>query len=192
MVKSPAYSYYPDAFEQGTATMTLAAVGGYQRLLNHQWATGSVPGDDPKQLAKIMRCTVPVAIKIFNEIRSKFVRDEQCLWRNIRMEKEREKQQRRASALSKNGAKGGRPESYRFSGNGQKTPDSDNLNESLPSPSPSLERTPTLPPSRGRRRRIHPTVQAEAEQIRKSQEVKRLVHTEGLTFVEASRRVGFT
>jgi hypothetical protein len=38
---------------------------------------------------------------------------------------------------------------------------------------------------------LSPKHQAELEHIRKSQEVKRLI-AEGLTFVDASRRVGFT
>ena len=59
------------------------------------------------------------------------------------------------------------------------------------SSSSSSVRTPSLPPSRGRRRRITPKVHADAEQIRKTQEVKRLI-AEGLTFVDASRRAGFT
>lgn len=144
---APAYSYYPDAFEQGTATMTLAEVGGYQRLLNHQWATGAVPGDQPKQIAAILRCTVRTAATIWAVVGQKFVRDDQGLWRNARMERERLKQQRRLAALATNGAHGGRPksdnqnESYRFSENVQNRHESDNQNESLPSPSPSPVRT---------------------------------------------------
>jgi uncharacterized protein YdaU (DUF1376 family) len=199
MVKSPAYSYYPDAFEQGTAMMTLAEVGGYQRLLNHQWATGAVPGDDPKRLATILRCTPAMAKSIWAVVGQKFVRTAQG-WCNERMEREREKQQRRADALSRNGATGGRPKSdnqtksHGFSGSRRKTRTaphkSDNQKQSLPSPSLSLKSTTPQPPSRGGRRR-RASADADAEHIRKSQEVKRLI-AEGLTFVDASRRAGFT
>ena len=53
------------------------------------------------------------------------------------------------------------------------------------------KRTPPVPPSRGGRRRRGAMTDAEAEHIRKTQEVKRLI-AEGLTFVEASRQAGFT
>lgn len=143
-MKSPAYSYYPDAFEQGTAMMTLPEVGAYQRLLNHQWASGAVPGDDLKRLAAILRCTPAMAKAIWAVVGRKFVRDTEGAWRNARMEQEREKQQRRSEALAKNGARGGRPksdnqtESNRLSESCVPTPNSDNQTESLPSPSPSL------------------------------------------------------
>jgi uncharacterized protein YdaU (DUF1376 family) len=140
---APAYSHYPDAFEQGTATMTLAEVGGYMRLLNHQWATGSIPGDDVKKIAKILRCTTRVAKGLWIVICVKFLRGEDGVWKNVRLEQERAKQQRRAKALARNGAKGGHAKasslgqqtaSNRLSETCQETHNSDNQLLSLPSP----------------------------------------------------------
>jgi uncharacterized protein YdaU (DUF1376 family) len=105
--KSPAYQHYPDNFEQGTATFTLAEVGAYQRLLNYQWSNGSVPGDSMKALSRILRCTPNTAKSVWNTIQVKFVRDEIGEWRNERMEREREKQsdyRRRATDSGKDGA----------------------------------------------------------------------------------------
>jgi uncharacterized protein YdaU (DUF1376 family) len=105
--KSPAYQYYPDNFEQGTATFTLAEVGAYQRLLNYQWSNGSIPGDSIKALSQILRCTPSTAKSVWNVIAAKFVRAENGEWRNARMERERIKQAEfrdRASQLGKMGS----------------------------------------------------------------------------------------
>jgi len=88
----PAFQFYPDVFEQGTAGMTLTEVGAYLRLLNAQWALGSVPGDDVKRLAVIMRCTPAMATRVWAVVREKFRRGDDGGWRNARMERERAKQ----------------------------------------------------------------------------------------------------
>jgi len=54
-----------------------------------------------------------------------------------------------------------------------------------------LNPSPTPPGGRGSRRRSL-TTDAEADHIRRSQEVKRLVMEEGLTIADASRRLGYT
>lgn len=90
--KAPAYQYYPDNFEQGTATFTLAEVGGYQRLLNYQWSNGSVPGDSERALASIMRCTPSTARSVWRVIAEKFDKGSDGGYRNKRMESERQKQ----------------------------------------------------------------------------------------------------
>lgn len=138
--KSPAYSMYPDAFEQGTDEMTLAEVGAYIRLLNSQWNKGSIPGDNVDALSRILRCTRGTARSVWNTVHVKFVRGEDGKWQNPRLEKERRKQADRRAKLAANGAQGGRPqkpkpnqnETNRF----QSGSVSQNQNESLPSPSP--------------------------------------------------------
>jgi uncharacterized protein YdaU (DUF1376 family) len=142
---APAYSMYPDAFEQGTDAMTLTEVGAYIRLLNSQWAKGSIPGDDVKALSRILRCDPSTAKRVWTVLRDKFSRGEDGGWRNGRMERERAKQDLRRTRLAENGAKGGRPprnqkdnqkdnqnESNRF----QNAKPNRNQNESLPSPDP--------------------------------------------------------
>ena len=89
---SPAYSYYPDAFEHGTATMTLSEVGAYQRLLNYQWSNGSIPGDNLGRIAVILRCTERTAKSVWTIVSEKFVKHDQNVWKNARMEEERAKQ----------------------------------------------------------------------------------------------------
>jgi len=110
----PAFQFYPDVFEQGTANMTLAEVGGYMRLLNAQWAQGSIPGDDAKRLAVIMRCTPAAAQRVWLVVRDKFVRGPDGGWRNARMEYERTKQARFREAQSDRGKLGGRPKAGAF------------------------------------------------------------------------------
>ena len=87
MAKPPAFQYYPDIFEQGTATLTLAEVGGYQRLLNYQWSNGGIPGDNVKALSQIMRCTPSTAKSVWTQIAGKFARHEDGQWRNDKMER---------------------------------------------------------------------------------------------------------
>jgi hypothetical protein len=51
--------------------------------------------------------------------------------------------------------------------------------------------TPLPPVSTGGRRRRRGPSKDEIEHVRRTQEVKRLIQTEGLSFAEASRRVGY-
>jgi uncharacterized protein YdaU (DUF1376 family) len=196
----PAFQFYPNDFMTGTSRFTAAEVGAYILLLCEQWHTGSVPGDDDKALALILRCGRAPARAIWKNIRHKFQREESGAWLNARLEDERQRQEdyrknqsvrgkksayKRTAKMADSGANGGSAVNQRC------LPVATGAQPEGNSSSSSSVRTPSLPPSRGRRRRFHPTVQAEAEHIRKSQEVKRLV-AEGLTFVDASRRVGFT
>jgi len=77
----------------GTARMRPGDVGGYILLLCEQWQTGSVPGDDPCELAVLMHCTRAMATSIWTRIHAKFVRGSDGLWRNARLEHVRVKQE---------------------------------------------------------------------------------------------------
>jgi uncharacterized protein YdaU (DUF1376 family) len=85
----PYYQYYPAAFDLSTATFTLAEIGAYQRLLNHQWANGSVPGDNVKALSQICRCTYSTMKSVWKTIGEKFTRGDDGKWRNRKMERVR-------------------------------------------------------------------------------------------------------
>ena len=50
--KAPAFQFYPADFIADTTDMTAEEVGGYIRLLCHQWTTGSIPNDN-ERLARI-------------------------------------------------------------------------------------------------------------------------------------------
>lgn len=105
----PYFPYYPAAFDLSTAEFTLSEVGAYQRLLNHQWANGSVPGDGIKALSLILRCTPSTAKSIWNTISIKFVRGEDGRWRNQKMERVRAEAEAFRAKQAENGARGGRP-----------------------------------------------------------------------------------
>src|SRR5580765_992840 len=89
----PAFQFYPNDFLTGTSRFTPLEVGGYILLLCEQWHTGSVPGDDEKALALIMRCTRRQARAIWTHIRCKFQREDSGVWLNARLEDERQRQQ---------------------------------------------------------------------------------------------------
>jgi uncharacterized protein YdaU (DUF1376 family) len=46
--KAPAFQFYADDFLAGTADMSAEEVGGYIRLLCHQWSKGGVPSDEER------------------------------------------------------------------------------------------------------------------------------------------------
>ena len=97
---SPAFPFYVQDFIYGTRLMTAEEVGGYIRLLCHQWDKGHLPDDDEvlKRIAGIKKT------KTLKMIREKFAVGDDKMLRNLRMEDVRRRQQqhneqRRASAL---------------------------------------------------------------------------------------------
>lgn len=46
--KAPAFQFYADDFLAGTADMSAEEVGGYIRLLCHQWTKGGIPTDEDR------------------------------------------------------------------------------------------------------------------------------------------------
>lgn len=46
--KAPAFQFYADDFLAGTADMAAEEVGGYIRLLCHQWSKGGIPSDEER------------------------------------------------------------------------------------------------------------------------------------------------
>lgn len=100
--KPPAFRFYAADFVIGTATMTNAQTGSYVLLLCYQWDNGSVPAD-PKQLAKIGRCSPKMAAEI---LASKFPQWEDGQHRNRRLERERDKALSFSKSQSEKGASG--------------------------------------------------------------------------------------
>jgi len=146
---APAFQFYVGDFMTGTITMSLSEVGGYIRLLGHQWASGSVPGDDVSALARAMVCDRSEAETIWPKIRDKFRCKKDGLWRNSRLEKERQKQDTFRKLQSQKGKKGGRPKAAALPGlKPEQSPDKALLS------SPSGVRTdPPVAPQGGRHRR---------------------------------------
>jgi uncharacterized protein YdaU (DUF1376 family) len=90
---SPAFQFYPGDFVGGTGRMTTTEVGGYILLLCEQWTQGGIPGDEPRALAAIMRCTPATAKSIWKVVASKFSKNEEDgQWRNVRLEVVRKEQ----------------------------------------------------------------------------------------------------
>lgn len=172
--KPPAYQYYPDDFEQGTATFTLAQVGAYTRLLNHQWPHGSVPGDDLAALSRILRCTVDEAREMWSVVRTKF-RMRNSVYQNPRMERERKKQRehhRMQSRRAKAGAEARWGKDRAKKSRGQQLPKGmlkHSLEHASPFPSSSTDQiVPPKPPADAGGRPLVGRARRLAEHMRRS------------------------
>jgi uncharacterized protein YdaU (DUF1376 family) len=106
---TPAFQFYPERFLVGTNSFTASEVGGYIRLLCHQWINGAVPGDSTKRLAPIMGISVSGAKSAWAIMQHKFDRGDDGLWRNGMMERVRSEQSEYRERSRANGGKGGRP-----------------------------------------------------------------------------------
>lgn len=108
MATPPAFQWYPGEVEALTSAYTLSEAGGYMRLLNHQWAHGSVPGDDARALSRILRCTVSTARSVWQVVGRHFPLTP-AGHQNARLEEERARQaewRRRQVEKGKAGAAG--------------------------------------------------------------------------------------
>jgi hypothetical protein len=83
--KAPAFQFYADDFLAGTLDMSQDEVGAYIRLLCHQWSRGSIPVETEKQ-QRLAGGSVSV------DVLAKFQLCDDGLFRNARLESEREKQ----------------------------------------------------------------------------------------------------
>lgn len=101
-MKSPAFQLYVESFLLGTSAFSAEEVGGYMRLLLHQWDKGGLPDDDKKlvQLSGVSK-------KVLQVIKEKFKKGEDGLLRNLRLEKERKKQLDWKEKSAKAGRKSG-------------------------------------------------------------------------------------
>lgn len=109
-MKSPAFQFYPNDFlgSGAVAAMTLEAVGAYILLLSYEWNGGGLP-NDMDRLARFCRVSRRVFDKLWPVVAENFELCDDNLWRNPRLEAEREKQDEYRAKMSVNGKKGGRP-----------------------------------------------------------------------------------
>jgi uncharacterized protein YdaU (DUF1376 family) len=101
--KAPAFQFYADDFLAGTSDMSAEEVGGYIRLLCHQWTKGSIP-NDPDRVARIAGL---IGSPCVGYVMAKFRLCDGHTLKNERLEKVREEQQAfkaRQSAAGTNGA----------------------------------------------------------------------------------------
>lgn len=164
---SPAFQFYVGDFMTGTSTMSPAEVGGYLRLLLLQWAAGSVPGDDIVALARAMVCDRVEAEPIWCKIRNKFRTKKGGVWINLRLEKERKKQDAFRKLQSDKGKRRAALAAAAEPGLSRKGSRKAALHSS-----PSGLNTNPLPPKGGSRRKGHRTLRevssAKPEAIRES------------------------
>lgn len=96
--KDPAFLFYPEAFLVGTMDMTNEEVGIYIRLLCRQHQKGNIKPD-------LMEGLSP-------EVLSKFRKDNQGNYYNMRLKQEMDKRAKYAQSRRENGSKGGRPKKH--------------------------------------------------------------------------------
>ena len=92
--KDPAFLFYPESFLVGVMYMTDEEVGQYIKLLCIQHQKGHIPD-------KIMKRYLPA-------VQDKFVKDDDGLWYNERLDLEIERRAKYTNAMRENGKKGGR------------------------------------------------------------------------------------
>jgi uncharacterized protein YdaU (DUF1376 family) len=109
---SPAFSFYVRDFLAGTLTFSVTEIGAYQLLLLYQWENPSGVPDDATDRARILRSSPREAARLWDRVRAKFVQGVDGGWRNVRLEHEREKQDRYRASQTANAKKGGRPPSH--------------------------------------------------------------------------------
>lgn len=102
--KAPAFQLYADDFIAGTSDMTAEEVGGFIRLLCHQWSHGSIPADQDRaaRIAGLM------GSPCVGYVLAKFSLSDGHTLKNARLESVREEQQAfraKQAAAGLNGAK---------------------------------------------------------------------------------------
>jgi uncharacterized protein YdaU (DUF1376 family) len=104
-MKSPAFQFYPADFIMGTSMMTAEEVGGYIRLLCHQWSAGLIPN----KVKLLKQLTGVFDDESIETILTKFVEDEEGNLYNERLENIRKGYEDYVEKQKINGSKGGRP-----------------------------------------------------------------------------------
>ena len=86
--KAPAFQFYADDFLAGTSDMSAEEVGGYIRLLCHQWTKGGIPNDEDRagRMAGLM------GSPSVGYVLAKFSLCEDGMLRNARLEQVRAEQ----------------------------------------------------------------------------------------------------
>ena len=98
-MKPPAFQFYADDFLAGTLGMSQAEVGAYILLLSAQWSRGQIPSDDDR-LHRL------AAGPVSADVLAKFPVADDGERRNLRMERERQKQSEFREKQSRKGAAG--------------------------------------------------------------------------------------
>lgn len=144
-MKSPAFQFYPDKWQTDTRRLSWSAKGIYHELMCVVWLqfqeTCSIPNDDDF-IAGELGCELSVwsaaKAELLNPHRPILTLTETNRLFISGLYKELEKQEIRRERLRQNGMLGGRPKNQKVIFDKPKNKaGSENLNERLPSPSPS-------------------------------------------------------
>lgn len=165
--KAPAFQFYADDFLAGTADMSAEEVGGYIRLLCHQWSKGGIPSDEERS-ARIAGLIGSPSIRY---VLAKFTLCDGDTLKNARLEQIRQEQAEyklQQSSAGKNGAQK-RWDKVKNNGNPNgepiatpmATPMADGWqNDSSPSPTPTPNnKEESIAPKSQRSRFTIPSVQ---------------------------------
>ena len=165
--KAPAFQFYADDFLAGTADMSAEEVGGYIRLLCHQWSKGGIPSDEERS-ARIAGLMGSPSIRY---VLAKFTLCDGDTLKNARLEQIRQEQadyKLQQSSAGKNGAQK-RWDKVKNNGNPNGEPIATPMatpmangcpEDSSPSPSPTPNnKEESIAPESQRSRFIPPTVE---------------------------------
>jgi uncharacterized protein YdaU (DUF1376 family) len=152
--KAPAFQMYADDFLAGTSDMSSEEVGGYIRLLCHQWTKGGIPNDE-ERAARMAGLMGSPSIRY---VLAKFSPCDDGMLRNARLEAVRAESEAYRSSQSEAGRKGAmtRWKTKRNDGDANGEPIATPIantwpNDSSPSPSPNKEEeVASAPRSRSR------------------------------------------
>jgi uncharacterized protein YdaU (DUF1376 family) len=86
--KAPAFQFYADDFLAGTSDMSAEEVGGYIRLLCHQWTKGGIPNDQERAA----RMAGLIGSPSIGYVLAKFSPCDDGMLRNARLEQVRDQQ----------------------------------------------------------------------------------------------------
>jgi len=155
--KAPAFQFYADDFLAGTSDMSAEEVGGYIRLLCHQWTKGAIP-NDPDRAARMAGLMGSPSV---GYVLAKFSLCEDGMLRNARLEKVREEQAAFSARQSTSGKSGAQKRWSKCQNDGDPNGDPNGVaiatpmatpiatawpDDSSPSPSPNKKDT-KAPPS---------------------------------------------
>lgn len=109
MANPPSYDFYHSDFTAGTYMMSLAEVGCYIRLLNHQFVEGQIP-NNPAVMSRLCVCDQVDFDRAWAVVKQKFQKTEDGTgYVNAKMVEIRQKTLKRWTANRENGKLGGRP-----------------------------------------------------------------------------------
>lgn len=136
--KAPAFQFYADDFLAGTSDMSAEEVGGYIRLLCHQWTKGGIP-NDPDRAARMAGLMGSPSV---GYVLAKFSLCEDGMLRNARMERVRQEQAEFKARQSTSGKSGAQKRWSKCQNDGDANGDPNGVAIATPMATPMAKRCP--------------------------------------------------